>query len=73
MLIYFGMQIVTLLFLVIFGLFNPEVMNFINTTEELQIQTFKNVMYVFSGVYLIYIIINYILGKKEFEKGVNVD
>lgn len=66
-------QTLTLIFIVIAGLFSPQVMNLINTTEMIDVNTIKTIMYMGMGIYTTYIIIYYIIGKKQFEKGVNVD
>ena len=71
--IYFIMQIVTLGVIAIYGLFNPNVMNLINTTDLIDVDAIKSVMYAGIGVYIVYIIFLYVLGLKQLEKGVNVD
>ena len=48
-------------------------MNLINTTKNVDIGTVKSVMYIAIVIYIIYNVLYYILGKKELEKGVNVD
>ena len=48
-------------------------MNLINTTDIVNVDAIKHIMYVGIGIYLAYIIFYYILGKKQLEKGVNVD
>ena len=57
----------------IIGLFNEGVMNIINTTDIVNIDSIKNVMYAGVIIYLIYNIVYYLIGKIELEKGVNVD
>ena len=71
--LYMATQVVTLLLIYIFGLFNPNVMNLINTTDIINIEAIKTVMYAGIGIYILYIIFYYILGKKQLEKGVNVE
>ena len=71
--LYMLTQVVTLVVIFIYGLFNPNVMNIINTTDILNIDAIKSVMYVGIGTYAVYIIFYYFLGKKQLEKGVNVD
>ncbi len=71
--LYMVTQVVTLVVIYIFGLFNPSVMNIINTTDIVNIDAIKNVMYVGIATYVAYIIFYYLLGKKQLEKGVNVD
>ena len=66
-------QVVTLGIIGIIGLFNPSIMNLINTTDVIDINAVKNVIYLAIGIYTVYTIIYYILGKKQLEKGVNVE
>ena len=56
-----------------FGLFNPNVMNLINTTETINIETIKLLLYVAIGIYFTYIVALYLLGKKFLNRGINVD
>lgn len=65
-------QVVTLALVFIFGLFNSNVMNLINTTEMISIDAIKLIMFAAIGLYAVYIVFYYVLGKKVFEKGVNV-
>lgn len=65
-------QIVSLLCIYLFGVFNPEIMNLINTTEMVNVDIIKSMMYAAIGLYAIYVIFYYLLGQKQFEKGVNV-
>ena len=71
--LYLITQVVTLLIIFVFGLFNKEIMNLINTTNIVNIDAIKSVMFLGIGIYMVYIIIYYVVGKKLFEKGVNVD
>ena len=71
--LYFVFQTITLGVIAVYGLFNPEVMNLINTTDIVNVEAIKNVMYVGIGVYVVYIIILYYLGKTQLNKGVNVE
>ena len=71
--LYLLMQVITLGVIGIYGLFNAEVMNLINTTDIINIDAIKSVMYLGIIVYIMYIVSLYFLGKKQFEKGVNVD
>ena len=71
--LYMVTQVFTLAVIYIYGLFNPSVMNIINTTDIINIDAIKTVMYVGIGNYVAYIIFYYFLGKKQLEKGVNVD
>ncbi|MDO4283617.1 MAG: hypothetical protein Q4D02_08290 [Clostridia bacterium] len=71
--LYFLTQAFTLGCIYIFGLFNSNVMNLINTTDIVDIDAIRDIMYMGIGIYTLYIIFYYILGKKQFEKGVNID
>lgn len=71
--LYMLTQIITLGLIYIFGLFNSNVMNLINTTDIINVNAIKSVMYAGIGIYAIYIVIYYILGNKQLEKGVNVE
>ncbi|MBQ6991918.1 MAG: hypothetical protein IJN50_03265 [Clostridia bacterium] len=66
-------QILTIIIIFIFGLFNPNVMNLINTTETINIETIKLLLYVAIGIYFTYIVALYLLGKKFLNRGINVD
>lgn len=71
--LYLITQAITLVSIYIFGLFNSNVMNLINTTDIVNVDAIKYVMYAGIGIYIVYILFYYILGKKQLEKGVNVD
>ena len=71
--LYIITQIVTLGAIYVFGLFNPNVMNLINTTDIINIDAIKSVMYMGIGIYVAYIIFYYILGGIQLKKGINVD
>lgn len=71
--LYLITQALTLGLIYIFGLFNPNVMNLINTTEIVNVNAIKSIMYAGIVIYIVYISFYYILGKKQLEKGVNVD
>ncbi len=71
--LYFIFQGLTLGLIAIYGLFNPDVMNLINTTDIVNIEAIKSVMYAGIGIYIIYIILLYILGQRHLNKGVNVE
>lgn len=59
--------------LIISGMFSENIRNLINTTEMINVETIKLLMYGAIIIYAIYILVYYIIGKKSFEKGVNVD
>lgn len=71
--LYLVTQALTLGVIYIFGLFNSNIMNLINTTEIVNVDAIKYVMYAGIGIYVVYILFYYILGKKQLEKGVNVE
>ena len=71
--LYFVLQALTLVLIAVYGIFNPDVMNLINTTDIVNIDAIKTVMYLGIGIYVIYIIFLYFLGKRELNKGVNVE
>ena len=71
--LYFAFQVLSLGLIAVYGLFNPNVMNLLNTTEMVNIEAIKSVMYAGIGIYVLYIIILYFWGKRELNKGVNVE
>ena len=71
--LYFVFQGLTLGLIAVYGLFNPEVMNLINTTDIVNVEAIKSVMYVGIGIYVVYSIILYWLGKRYLNKGVNIE
>lgn len=71
--LYMVTQMVTLLLVFIFGLFNDSVMNIINTRDIINIDAIKLVLFLGIFIYVLYIAIYYMTGKKLLEKGVNVD
>lgn len=71
--LYIITQIITLVFVYIFGLFNPSIMNLINTTDVIDVNAMKTVMYVAILIYFLYILFYYFLGRKHLESGVNID
>lgn len=70
---YMIAQGVTLLILFAIGLFNPSIMNLFSTTDIVDIGSIKAIMYAGIGTYAVYILVYYMIGKKQFEKGVNVE
>ena len=71
--VYMITQIFVLLLLFIMALFNKDIMNLFYTTEVLNIDMLKLIIYVATGIYTIALIIGYIVNLKLFAKGVNVD
>lgn len=71
--LYFIFQTITLGLIGLYGLFNPQVMNLINTTDIINVDAIKNVMYTGIGIYVAYIICLYCIGQKYLNKGINVE
>ena len=71
--LYFVLQSATLGLVAVYGLFNPEVMNLLNTTDIVNIEAIKSVMYAGIGIYVVYIMFLYWLGLKQLNKGVNIE
>lgn len=71
--LYFATQIVTIILVFIAGTLNPDIMKFINTEEIVPTNIIKKLMYAGTGIYVIYTLFYYFLGKIFFKKGVNVD
>ena len=71
--LYFVFQGATLGLIAIYGLFNPEVMNLLNTTDIVNVEAIKSVMYAGIVIYVVYSIILYYIGKINLNKGVNVE
>ena len=72
-LLYLLTQAVTLVLIFILGLFNSNVMNLINTKDIVNIDSIKVIMLTGVAIYITYIIIYYLLGKRFFIKGVNIE
>lgn len=70
---YMLTQMVSLILVVLFGILNPDIMNLVNTMEDVNVEAIKYLMYAAGGIYVVYNIFYYILGKKQFERGVNVE
>ena len=70
---YMVTQVVSVILVALFALFNPNIMNLLNTVDIVPIDVIKSLMYGANILYLIYVIVYYFIGKKLFEKGVNVD
>ena len=71
--LYLFTSTLTLGIIYIIGLFDNNIMNVINTTEIVNVDAIKSIMIAGMGIYVLYNIIYYIIGKKQLEKGVNVD
>ena len=48
-------------------------MNLINTTDTVNMDSVKIIMYAGTAIYLIYNIIYYFVGRYQLERGVNID
>ena len=72
-LLYLFTSSLTLLIIYIIGLFNPNVMNVINTTDIVNPDAIKNIMIAGIAIYVVYNIIYYLIGRIQLNKGVNVD
>jgi len=74
--LYLLTQGATLLILFIVSLFNKDIMDIIsviNSTTVINVSSIKTVILIGIGIYVIYNIIYYLIGKRLLEKGVNVD
>ena len=70
--LYFGIQIITVSTILVLGLFNSNIMSAI-TTNTANIDILKTLLWVCNGMYAVFCIILYYVGKKELCKGINVD
>ena len=66
-------QIFVLLITFILALFNNDIMNLFYTTEIINIDIIKNVIYLTIIIYTVTLFIGYFINLKLFNKGVNVD
>lgn len=66
-------QIISLVFLFIMALINPSIMNLFNTTQMIDMNIVQTMLYLSIAMYSVYVIIYYLLGRRHFEKGVDVD
>ena len=71
--LYYLTSIITIVLIVLIGLFNKDVMNLVVTKDSINITTLKNILLFGVCTYVLYNIIYYLIGKKQLEKGVNVD
>lgn len=70
---YLVSQCITLLIIYTLGLFNTNIMSLFKSIGTVSTDAVKTVMYSGILIYLVYIFVYYIVGKKQLEKGVNVD
>jgi len=71
--IYMVTQIINVLCVFVFGLFNENIMNLFYTNEIVDIGIFKYVIYLSIIIYSIILIVGYLINLKVFSKGVNVE
>lgn len=71
--LYMITQTISLLLVVGVGFLSPNIMNLIYTTDTVNLDIIKYLMFAAIGMYVVYIAFYYILGKKSLEKGVNVE
>ncbi len=70
---YMGTNILSLGIIALIGAFNQEIRNIIQTTEMININIIKSLLLSAGIIYTIYNVVYYWIGKKQLEKGVNVD
>lgn len=70
---YVATNVITLIGIFVWGLFNGDIMNLFNTVSAPSIDVIKSILYGGMVLYIIYIVCYYFIGRKQFEKGVNVD
>lgn len=71
--LYMGTNILTLGIIVLMGVFNQEIGNLMKTNSMIDTEGIKFLLVVAILVYAVYNVFYYWLGKKQLEKGVNVD
>ena len=71
--IYIITSMLSLVVMLIIGLFNPDIMNLFNTVNVVDINAIKSVLYIGIILYTAYIVAYYFIGKKLLNKGVDVD
>lgn len=71
--IYMASSILSIASIYLIGLFKPDIMNLITTTESISIDSLKTLMLYAIIIYTVLNIIYYLICKWQFNKGVNVD
>lgn len=66
-------QVIVLIVLFITALFNKDIMNLFHTTEIINFDVLKTIIYISIFVYIFIIVLGYFINMKLFNKGVNVD
>ena len=70
---YMVLQILLIIILFIFALFNKDIMNLFFTNEIVNIDMIKFIIYLAIVIYTVTLFIGYIINVKLFKVGVNVD
>ena len=70
---YMATQVFTLVILFLVSLFNKDLMNLFYTTEMINVDIIKFVIYLAMIIYTLIFIVEYFINSKLFNKGVNVD
>lgn len=70
---YIITQILAVLIIFIVGLFNQDIMNLFFTSEVINVDMIKTIIYLAIVIYTVIFVISYIINLKLFKKGVNVD
>lgn len=70
---YIITQIFAVLIIFMIGLFNQDIMNLFFTSEVINVDMIKTIIYLAIIIYTIIFVIGYIINLKLFKKGVNVD
>lgn len=70
---YMGTMVFSLAMIALIGIFNQDIMNLIKTIDTISIDAIKIAMLSAILMYTCYNVIYYWLGKKQLEKGVNVE
>lgn len=71
--IYIIIQVINLICLYLTSLFDKNIGSLFTASTDINILNIKSLIYVATILYLVFDIILYFIGKKEFNKGVNVD
>ena len=70
---YIASQLIVLLSMFVTGLFNKDVMNLFYTTEMVNVDMIKLLIYLAIVIYIVILVINYFVNLKLLKKGVDVD
>ena len=71
--VYIATQILAVLGIFVFALFNSDIMNFFYTTTIINVDVIKTIIYLAMVIYTLILILLYITNTKLFKKGVNID